>query len=411
MKVAIVLLAVFGCALASYKVKLDHRETARSRMTREGTWDAYYAHKQRVLGLKRLLGVKSHRSTGSIIEHNDEDLSYTATVKIGTPPQSFTVIPDTGSSNLWIPGNCGGKPNNCAWYCSIICSWCDSSCCSKEGYGKTDRNACSSKTQFDSSKSSTYSADGRSFSIQYGTGSCSGTLGKDVVNFGGISGQATFGIADQMADFFANQDLDGILGLGWPAIAEDGVSPVVNTFHSEGLLDNYCFGVYLGHNTDGELVIGECGDSSHYTGNINWVPVSQDGYWQFAMDGVSINGKSMAGSAQVISDTGTSLIAGPTTAVQKIAQALGGTYDSSQGLYTVPCTKVSSLPTVDFKINGNTYGVTAEDYVLNLSGTCYLGFEGGSFGSIDWILGDCFIRTWYNIYDFANNRVGLAKAR
>jgi cathepsin D len=65
-------------------------------------------------------------------------------------------------------------------------------------------------------------------------------LSNDTVQVGGAAiKQQEFGEAIYMADFFANQPLDGILGLAYPAIASDGVVPVLDRMNSQGLLAVY----------------------------------------------------------------------------------------------------------------------------------------------------------------------------
>lgn len=71
---------------------------------------------------------------------------YFAEVQVGTPAQTFTVVPDTGSSNLWMySANCWAVP-------------------------------CFYHAKYDSKLSSTYKADGRAFKITYGSGSIDGSV-------------------------------------------------------------------------------------------------------------------------------------------------------------------------------------------------------------------------------------------
>jgi hypothetical protein len=71
---------------------------------------------------------------------------YFIEINVGTPAQTFTVVPDTGSSNLWL------YSKSC-W--SIPC-W--------------------THALYDNKKSSTYKKNGEAFDITYGSGGVKGTV-------------------------------------------------------------------------------------------------------------------------------------------------------------------------------------------------------------------------------------------
>jgi cathepsin D len=286
------------------------------------------------------------------------------------------------------------------------------------GIKTANTDVCSGKDLFDSSKSSTYRKNGRTFSIQYGTGSCSGTLGQDTLTVAGLTvPNQVFGQATTLASFFAGQPMDGILGLGYQSIAQDNVLPPVQNMIKQGIIDKPIFSVYMkatgkSEAVGGEIIFGGV-DTSKFSGDFSYVPVTQEGYWQYTMDGYSVNGKTTrpAGGFQAISDTGTSLVVGPPEDVDRIAKELGAQYNQQAGGYTFDCnTQRSSLPDINFIINGKSFGVPATDYIIENQGVCLLAVSGGNAGSVQWILGDTFIRAYYHVFDFGNNRVGMATA-
>ncbi|XP_065447860.1 pepsin A-like [Chrysemys picta bellii] len=313
---------------------------------------------------------------------NYMDIEYFGTISIGTPAQDFSVLFDTGSSNLWVP--------------SVYCS----------------SPACTNHNRFNPSDSSTYKATSENVSIQYGTGSMTGILGYDTVQVGGIvDTNQIFGLSEtEPGSFLYYSPFDGILGLAFPSIASSGATPVFDNMMNEGLVSQDLFSVYLSSDDQsGSFVMFGGIDSSYYSGNLNWIPLSAETYWQITMDSITMNGETIAcsGGCQAIIDTGTSLLAGPSTGISNIESYIG----ASDGTVRISCSAMSSLPNIVFTINGIEFPVPASAYITDNSGSCSPGFEDidvpTSSGEL-WILGDIFIRQYYVVFDRSNNQVGLA---
>ncbi|KQL51984.1 cathepsin E-like protein [Amazona aestiva] len=152
-------------------------------------------------------------------------------------------------------------------------------------------------------------------------------------------------------------------------------------------------------------------------GTLNWVPVTQQGYWQIQLDNVQLGGAVTfcTNGCQAIVDTGTSLITGPTKDIKELQSSIGAT--PVDGEYAVECSSLSVMPDVTFTINGLPYTLSAQAYTLmeysDGMAFCTSGFQGMDIpppaGPL-WILGDVFIRQFYSVFDRGNNRVGLAPA-
>jgi cathepsin D len=86
-----------------------------------------------------------------------------------------------------------------------------------------------------------------------------------------------------------------------------------------------------------------------------------DNYWSIALDDIIFNGTSYKISSNLLGivDTGTSVIVGPTKVVENMTKAFGSGKEKQ-----VDCTKLSSLPTLDFIIGGDIYSLTGKDYIL-----------------------------------------------
>uniref|UniRef100_A0A6F7PJV8 Peptidase A1 domain-containing protein n=1 Tax=Haemonchus contortus TaxID=6289 RepID=A0A6F7PJV8_HAECO len=323
---------------------------------------------------------------------NYMNTQYYGTIQIGTPPQTFKVLFDTGSSNLWIP-----------------CSNCPQS-----------DVACQSHNQFYCEQSSTCIDTDHQISIQYGTGSMQGHVDYDTVCFGTDekyctdSGQGFACATREPGNTFVNSEFDGILGMAWDSIASGDIpQPLDQIFANEDLCPEALVAFYLNRDLYHNVVGGEltlCGmDESRYKGPIVWEQLTSETYWQIQLGGVAIDGQPITYEpTSAIIDSGTSLIAGPPSAIQMIQQQIGA--DEYGG---IDCSTIPQLPPIAFIINGTEMILRGYNYVIQYDdGSCTSGFQklDLSDGGPSWILGDVFIGTFYSVFDHANKRVGFAVA-
>ena len=84
----------------------------------------------------------------------------------------------------------------------------------------------------------------------------------------------------------------------------------------------------------------------------------------------------------------------------------------------MPCEKAASLPPLAFEINGKTFELSGEEYVLRMElfgeTSCLLGILALDIpkpaGPL-WILGDVFLSKYSTVFDFEEDRVGFATAK
>ena len=124
------------------------------------------------------------------------DNQYVGTIGVGTPPQSFSVIFDTGSSDIWVPGsNC----LHCGRHMSLFNPNASSSFYSSEVLGSNRRQ--------------------ENFDLNYRTGAVRGTIAKETVtldhhHFKGVK----IGIVEYKDKNMANFEMDGVFGLGFEGL-------------------------------------------------------------------------------------------------------------------------------------------------------------------------------------------------
>mmetsp|Transcript_33110 Transcript_33110/g.47005 ORF Transcript_33110/g.47005 Transcript_33110/m.47005 type:complete len:376 (+) Transcript_33110:427-1554(+) len=316
---------------------------------------------------------------------------YYGAITLGTPPQSFQVIFDTGSSNLWVP--------------KVGCKH-----CGNPFFGR--------KHKYDHQTSTSYQQDGADFAITYGSGSVSGYWSSDTVTladdlaitqqrFAEVADAAGLGLAYSIGKF------DGILGLAFSSISIDNTPTVFENAIKQNIVQQPIFSFYLGDNGPGELTFGGY-DPSKFEGDLKFVKLDAATYWQITLDAVTAGDDYKAPTDKPITaivDSGTSLMTGPRAQITKLAKAVGAK-PNIVGEYTIDCAMVDQLPDIVFTIDATDYTIPGKDAIIQSQNTCLFAFMGMDFpaGGPQWILGDVFMRQYYTVFNYNDQTIGFAKA-
>uniref|UniRef100_A0A8C2ZNV7 Nothepsin n=1 Tax=Cyclopterus lumpus TaxID=8103 RepID=A0A8C2ZNV7_CYCLU len=312
---------------------------------------------------------------------------YYGEISLGSPAQNFSVVFDTGSSDLWVPST----------YCVS--------------------QACASHRRFKAFQSTSFHHDGRTFGIHYGSGHLLGVMIGSLTTLNQEFGESVY----EPGSAFVNSKFDGVLGMAYPALTEILGNPVFDNMMVQNVVEEQIFSFFLSRYSgtpEGELLLGGK-DEELYSRPINWLPVTAKGYWQIKMESVVVQGAMTLcpRGCQAIVDTGTSLIAGPTADIINLHQLIGAT-PTNIGEFLINCARMSSLPHVTFVLGGTEYTLTAERYVrkemLGDREFCLSGFQAVDIVSPEgpmWILGDVFLTEFYSIFDRGQDRVGFAFAK
>lgn len=351
---------------------------------------------------------------------------YLVNITVGTPPQPFSILLDTGSSDVWLPAP-------------------DSSGCPSSG--------CPFNT-FDIAASSTYVPTNNTFNASFGLTPDLLVIGPyfhDTLRLGdAIIPNMTLALGDIPPPLYAS-GFQGIMGLGarlGEAIISHQGTPlfhdtnatfptVYDQLQALGYTSRRAFSIYMNSPTasSGSILFGAV-DASKYSGPLISVPVQQQGAftaWAVVLTSVSTTTDTATTlltapnfSMTVILDTGAPSMYLPTALYSSLTAKMNATMHANTPY--VPCSLLSDTSTsytfqfgvdgpkitvpqswlifpFEYSPAGNPAGLLADD------GTelCYLGVIPTEGPII--LLGDTFIRSSYLVFDADNLVVGMAQAR
>merc|ERR1719199_1929456 len=246
--------------------------------------------------------------------------AYWGSISLGSPPQHFKVIFDTGSGNLIVPSN----------QCTVP--------------------GCKPHHKYDSKSSTTSMAvqnekgEGNA-EISFGTGNVAGDFYRDKMCIGdSLCIDANFIAADkETTEPFQEIPFDGIMGLGFKDLSMGKGFNMIDELTGNGALPGGQISFYLTDGGDSEVTFG--GYKGEYlASDIVWAPVQVQSWWQVAIDDITFNGKPQnlcEGECRVAVDTGTSMLAGPSDLVDKLTNLLNAKED---------CSNFNELPKIGFQL-------------------------------------------------------------
>ena len=316
---------------------------------------------------------------------NSKNLQYIANISIGTPGQKLSVLLDTGSSWLWLPGN--------------VCN-------------------CHKSKHFNSTASSTYKSTNVTKILRYQTGTVWGNLSQETFQIDNKKAKSQYFISSYRDSDMDGLLSDGILGLGFNLLSENR-STFIESLYNQKVIKNKFFSLYLNNNNFSGLgsafTIGGYNTTLYGTGPAKKVKIdSSSGYWLGVVQKFAIGSNSWSYSSPAYFDVGTSLILGPSTEVHSMLQFIISKTEGACYInyWYIECTcklgKYEKYPDLVFTINNQAFTVSAKDYIYYESGYCYPLID----YSYDyyWIIGQPFFRAYYSVYDMQTPQILLYKA-
>ncbi|KAK4137042.1 acid protease [Trichocladium antarcticum] len=357
---------------------------------------------------------------------------YFTQVTVGTPPQTITMLLDTGSSDAWVLGH-------------------EADLCTDRDL--QDLYGMSCADTYNPGKSSTskmVKPDG--FKIVYlDRGTASGDYIRDDFGIGGVTIESL-----QMAHVTQAVRGTGILGLGF-SVSEKASTKypnIIDEMANQGLIGCKAYSLYLNdRRTDSGTILFGGIDTDKFIGPLQILPLHRpDGgnYSSFEVNFTSVSVTYTNGTrlevhtamldhpAPAVLDSGTTLSYLPDQMATALNTALGAIYDPAMRTTVIDCTYLTAEPnlamTFEFAPSAALITVPLWELVLDIlpanyhpppktpfARACVFGIQSTALFSSSpptgpgkqpnfTLLGDTFLRSAYAVFDLTHYQIGLAQA-
>lgn len=342
-----------------------------------------------------------------------KDGEFYAEVSIGTPPHSFNVQVDTGSSDLLI------YTSECSSCSSPYYSYSESSSSSLISCSESNFHC---ETCYSISQESVCG-----FEDSYGDGSIeNGYVVSDLITIGDISGVRVDlgGIAESNTNGFEPSGVSGIWGLAYSSLSSWRGVPVFEKLVTESGISNIFSLCLTGSEGIMTMGIDYSSDSSFV-----WTPIIEDLWYVVQLNSASLGSTTLFSSpppnGNAIIDSGTTLMLLPNFAYDSFVSYLyaecstntlvgvcneGGQLLNSS-CFTMESDQINAFPNFNFNFNGLTLSLKSSQYLYPLSsdGFTYYCMGIGSSGDISnfTIFGDVFMQNYHVVFDRKNSMIGF----
>jgi hypothetical protein len=358
---------------------------------------------------------------------------YSATLRVGNPPQEFKVSFDLGGGTMVLP--------------SKTCT--DHACLQRHRYNKWDSSTAEDiqangqlvepkvpKTLLSRRQQGTLGLD----SIDIGSGKVVGNFVREQICVLGDSGESLKSeprcfplallAANTMSDLpFLTEPYDGTVGLGLSGMSMSNEFNFLTSYQQGYYMNSLAvnsFGLHLGSDSDGgEIVFGGY-DTKRLTGPLRWTSVKapEEGRWQVSVSAVRVGNATLEACrkrpCRAVLDYSSSLLSAPT--------GLVGNLESSLADFAIPegfsngCQYVA-IPEISLELDNNlTLTLPAEDYVSEFGSqdsliskpSCEprLGHhhDDDLLGEDVFIIGESTLRRYYTVFDVDALKIGFSLA-